>query len=236
LNSIYSYYGSTGSLDWELKEIAILIERQIELGHFQIKCIRAKDINTRVCKIHRQPYEGKMTPQEELFSKLFNDEKQLVKDMSDLELRAHREELSKIGFEARARLTADDDEEKVRKSKNKKSTGFERSVTTDDVSSDAINAINTRKTKLTKIEKTIDGLVKLGMSRADAEKMCSAGVILGQMRKQSDDKPAATIANPFSLPLEDRNKAEEKASEDEMNNVNNPANRTEKPLVNPFAK
>src|SRR5260221_11654525 len=69
-----------------------------------------------------------VTPQEELFSLLFNHEKVLVKDMDVLTLRAHREELAKIAFEARARLTAVDDEEQDRKKKHNgdgKTQGFE---------------------------------------------------------------------------------------------------------------
>lgn len=62
-------------------------------------------------------YKGELelTAQEELFSELFNHEKILVKDMDTLMLRAHREELAKIAFEARARLTAVDDEDNERK-------------------------------------------------------------------------------------------------------------------------
>src|ERR1700747_1784259 len=80
-----------------------------------------------------------MTPQEELFSQLFNHEKILVKDMDTLTLRAHREELAKIAFEARARLTAADDEEKTRK-KGDKPEGFKRSLNTDETTTNAINA------------------------------------------------------------------------------------------------
>src|SRR6266850_1991034 len=81
-----------------------------------------------------------MTPQEELFSQLFNHEKVLVKDMDTLTLRAHREELAKIAFEARARLTAVDDEDNTRKKNNdKKPKGFERSLNTDETTTNAIN-------------------------------------------------------------------------------------------------
>jgi hypothetical protein len=126
-----------------------------------------------------------LTPQEELFSQLFNHEKILVKDMDMLTLRAHREELAKIAFEARARLTAADDEESNRKKKSqpKGPSGFERSVNTDETTTNAINAIKERQKKLTKAEKIQAGLEKLGISTADAEKLMSAGTILGRLNK-----------------------------------------------------
>jgi hypothetical protein len=187
-----------GSFDWELKHFGFLIEGQIRLGQFQRKYIEAKRINAPIMRKHRIPYEDKMTPEEQLFADLFNHEIMFVKDMSDLELEAHREKLVKTAKEARVKLTAVDAVKKDRaKAKNGKSTGFERSVSIDEISSDAINSINARKQKLTKIEKTIEGLVNLGMSREDAEKMCSAGAALNQLRKNGDNKPAATITIPF---------------------------------------
>ena len=63
--------------------------------------------------------------------------------MDLLTLRAHRETLSKIAFEAKARLTAVDDEEKIRKKKEAgdKPAGFERSLNSDQTATDAINTI-----------------------------------------------------------------------------------------------
>lgn len=108
-----------------------------------------------------------MTPQEELHAKLFNSEVELVKDMDLLTLRAHREELAKIAFEARARLGADDEviKSKEKKDKGDKPRGFSRNLQMDDISSNAINNITERQRKLSKDEKMIERMrTKLGIS------------------------------------------------------------------------
>ena len=139
-----------------------------------------------------------LTPQEELFSQLFNHEKILVRDMDTLNLRAHREELKKIAFEARARLTAVDDEENDRKKKSepKGPQGFERSLNIDETSTDAINTIKERQKKLTKQEKIQAGLEKLGIPTADAIKLMSAGTILGRLNKIKTETVTDTTINP----------------------------------------
>lgn len=113
-----------------------------------------------------------MTEQEQLFAKFFNAEITLVKDMDDLTLRQHREELSKIAFEARARLTAIGQETQERSAKSKKSKEFSTSVESDALTTDAINTIKNREKKLNKTEKLIEQLMKLpGITRAQAEAM-----------------------------------------------------------------
>jgi len=134
--------------------------------------------------------QAKMTPQEELFAQLFNHEKLLVKDMDTLTLRAHREELAKIAFEARARLTAADDEESGRKKKAAPTgaKGFARSVNTDETTTNAINTVKERQKRMTAAEKVQASLEKLGISTADAEKLMSAGTILARIKdKKSQD-------------------------------------------------
>lgn len=151
-----------------------------------------------------------MTPQEELFAKLFNREKVLVSTMTVLELRAHREELSKIAFEARAKMTAVDDEEKIRKPKKSEVSGFSRSVNEDGSTRDLINTVKERQKGLSKKEKLIEGLIKLGFSRSDAEAKLSAGAILGKFKanlkeaekKEENNKP---IFNPFEKKKEEEN-------------------------------
>jgi hypothetical protein len=148
-----------------------------------------------------------MTPQEELFSQLFNHEKLLVKDMDILTLRAHREELAKIAFEARARLTAADDEENDRKKKNSPGPrGFERSLNIDETTSNAINTLKERQKKLTKSEKIREGLIKLGIDPDAADKIMSAKNILSQVTKvqnhsnpesEKQSEPTQQIFNPF---------------------------------------
>lgn len=141
----------------------------------------------------------RMTPQEELFAELFNHEKILVKDMQTLELRAHREELAKIAFEARARLTAVDDEDNNRKKVNSdsKPRGFERSLNTDETTTNAINRIKDRQTRMSKAEKIQAGLEKLGISTADAEAIMSAGVIKARLSNKTSDEAKAIEPKPF---------------------------------------
>lgn len=153
-----------------------------------------------------------MTPQEELFSELFNHEKKLVCDMDTLTLRAHREELAKIAFEARARLTAVDDEDesrKKRKTAEGKPTGFERSLNTDDTATNAINAIKDRQKRLTKSERVQEGLKKLyELSGAinpekESNRVMSAQAIILEVQKKVEEakqikESAQPVFNPFA--------------------------------------
>jgi hypothetical protein len=149
-----------------------------------------------------------MTPQEELFSQLFNHEKLLVKDMDTLSLRAHREELSKIAFEARARLTAVDDEDNDRKKKRSngeaKPSGFERSLNIDETTTNAINTLKEKQKRLSKADKIREGLEKLGIASDAVDKIMSAKNMLSQVQKtQNHTKPAEEpkeakpVFNPF---------------------------------------
>lgn len=151
----------------------------------------------------------KMTPQEELFAKFFNHEKILVSTMNTLELRAHREELVKIAFEARARITADDEEEKNRKPKNDgKPTGFARSVNGDAATSELINKIKDKNSRMSKSEKTRAGLIKLGISTEDVNKIMSARNISDGITKRvqnhtvtKDMKSKVEESKPFTNPF-----------------------------------
>lgn len=140
-----------------------------------------------------------MTPQEELFAKLFNHAKILVKDMDILELRAKREEWAKIAFEARAYLTAADDEELDRKKKSspKGPTGFSRNLNTDETTTNAINTIRERQKKLTGKEKIREGLVKLfqdsGMTELEAQKEADSRMGAGAILKVRDDKAKGIV-------------------------------------------
>ncbi len=156
------------------------------------------DINNRL--------ESPMTPQEELFKLLFNSEKGLVKDMDALTLRAHREELAKIAFEARARLSAVDDEEKQRKPK-KEDKGFQRNLNSDDVTSEAINTVKERQKRMSKEEKVLEGLMKLpGMDRKTAESLMSAGTIKGRLDniagKKTEEVKVTEEVKPVFNPFE----------------------------------
>lgn len=172
-----------------------------------------------------------MTPQEQLFATLFNHEKVLVKDMDTLSLRAHREELAKIAFEARARLSAVDDEEKSRKktADGKGATGFARSVNIDDASSQAINTIKERQKRQTKQEKLLAGLKALGID--NAESLLKAGTILNQVQKQGDKKSEDIMKNNVTRsPLSGSEGFVIQKSKEEIEK------QPSKPFNNPFEK
>lgn len=161
---------------------------------------RLKKIDDAINFVFRSESErSSMTPQEELFSKLFNHEMMLVKDMDILTLRAHRESLAEIAFEARARMTAVDKTEESRKHElrdKNKPTGFARSINTDDVTTNAINAVKDRQKRMSKSEKLVEGLIKLGYSREDAEKKLSAGTILARIQGMAASQNASQNAKP----------------------------------------
>lgn len=182
-----------------------------------------------------------MTPQEELFSQLFNHEKILVKDMDMLTLRAHREELAKIAFEARARLTAADDEENDRKklAQPKGAKGFERSINTDESTSEAINTIKERQKKLSGKEKMLAGLSALyekgGMSKEEAEKEAAkamgAGKILAQLKNRDEKSKDIILGNETRSPLSQDNGFVIQKSKEELEEK-----KEEVKVFNPFEK
>ncbi len=176
-----------------------------------------------------------MTPQEELFSKLFNHEKIFVKDMDTLTLRAHREELSKIAFEARARLTAVDDEDNERKklANPKGPTGFSKSINGDDKTTEAINTIKERQKRMTKQEKIQAGLEKLGIDPKHASELMSAGAILGQLKNSDKKSKDILLGNETRSPLSQDNGFVIKKSAQELNPSVTPAAQ---PVFNPFEK
>ena len=104
-----------------------------------------------------------MTEQEKLFAKFFSEEKILVADMNDLQLREHREELSKIAFEAKARLTAASDEERERSAKNPNSKQWLVSSDSSINVSDSINGVKIRAARMSKMDKMKKQLQSAGL-------------------------------------------------------------------------
>lgn len=157
------------------------LQKYLPLGEHAIE--RINDLQSR----------GKtMTPSEELYAKIFSGHAPVVAQMSDLDLNAHREELAKIIFEAKACIGAADSEITERKKRKRKAdgpTGFERNLNIDETSSDAINTIKERQKKLTAMEKIQKKLMEIpGMDAGFAEGVTSARNIKAQI-----DKP--TIQN-----------------------------------------
>lgn len=159
----------------ELSQRISSIEGDILFFAFLRRLIKSKIENKAAFIALRQPITAErfnMTPQEELYAGFFKNEKARIASMTDLELDEHIEELQKITFEARARLDSAKDGQKERRKKAGK--GFAANVQTDELSSNAINAITERNIKLSKREKLIAGLIKQGIDRATAELMVPA--------------------------------------------------------------
>lgn len=172
-----------------------------------------------------------MTPQEELFAKLFNGKKVLVKDMDVLALRAHREELALTIFKAKAEITAVDDEIK-QKTKKDKGQGFQTSLHIDEASTDAINTIKERQKKLTKMEKVMEGLIAMGIDPKDAQSMTSNSAIADQRAKKDGVKPFVPTVIPAWT------EENTKQANDRMDREDSKIEAVEekKPFSNPFAK
>lgn len=187
-------------------------------SQFQMQCLDARRANKAVCAQYKLLFlDGKelfrMTPQEELHSKFFLNKRMQVIDMDVLQLRAHREELALIAFKARAEIGAVDEALKEKEKKSPKAPGFSRSLQMDDVSSDAINSINQRKEKLSKDEKMIERMRKMGISEDYIQsKIMSNMNIHKQIQK-------AAVAD----------------GKKELEQIKNDERSESKPFVNPFA-
>ena len=246
------------------RELAVqvyLAKREPELGQYFLSVMQARQCNKQLLIQLRQPITAeifKMTPEEELFASFFNSEKAFVKDMTILELRAHREDMRKIAFEARARLTAIDDEDRGRKAKRGEVTGFKQNLQSDDVSSEAIGRVKERTKRMSKEEKLIENMMKLpGMDRKTAEMMISAGTIKATLdnkfgKSEKDDieenKPLTKVNNPFAAKPVQLTETETQTSpepvqvsiQEETNTVvitkTEEVEVKENKFVNPFAK
>lgn len=114
---------------------------------------------------------------EDLFAKFYNHEKILIANMSSDEFKAHEEELAKVAFEAKARLTAVVDKKREDNAKlrsSQKEWLMPRSGAEDALVSDAINAVGQRKKRMNKIEKLNEQLA--GFVDDETRKMLIANV------------------------------------------------------------
>lgn len=96
---------------------------------------------------------GNMSAEEQKFARFYSEDRLLVKDMDASQLREHRDILSNIAFEAKARLTATDDELRERKSKDKATKNWLISTENTQTTSDAIAAVRTRTARMSKMDK-----------------------------------------------------------------------------------
>lgn len=178
-----------------------------------------------------------MSTNENLFKDFFNNEKALVSNMDDNALREHIIGLQTIAFEAKARLTAADSEVRERRARNTKAKGIAVSLQTDDITSNAINKIDARTKKLSKVEKEIERLVGIGVDRAVAEKMYAK-----QMTKINDKQPSKDIKTA-DIVADALAKAEKEVANEKKVFVNPFGPKIEEKkeevkttFVNPFAK
>jgi hypothetical protein len=139
-----------------------------------------------------------MTPQEELFAKFYNQEKLLVKDMDHVTFQEHRNGLQKIAFEARAKLSAADDENKERKAKvsNKEwLVSSTSSVVGEYDVTNAINVVQKRAARMSKMDKLREQLQKAGIDEETIREMVS------NLEKKATDGKLKTVT--FTKPTVD---------------------------------
>lgn len=181
---------------------------------YYVREIRFRHLTESISRIRDEA----MTPQEELFADFFNNyfNDTKVNALSDLELRAFREKMAKTALEAKAAVYASDKILESRKPKGPQ--GFQRSINTDDVSSDAINIVRERTAKLTKKEQVLAGLRKLyekaglSLDEKSATKLVEAGTILGRVKdKASQDILTGKLDKPKSEPRPNFNPFEKKS-------------------------
>jgi len=117
---------------------------------------------------HERMSEQNMTEREQLFARFFTEEVKLVTEMSIEEIGRRIEELEQIAFEARVKVQAADKVKKERVAKLSESER-EKLISSPELTvSDAINAIDKRKKRLSAADKLLDNLLKLGLSREEA--------------------------------------------------------------------
>lgn len=172
------------------------IEFEIQLGLFTQQCLWAREVNKAACKRHRIYWtEIPMTPQEELYTKFYNAEALLVEDMSDIELQARREELQNLAIEVRARLTKTINKQDER-GRARRPKGFESSINVDETTTEALNAIENRNTRMSKLDKVAKTLREMGVDEAEVQRMLSARNIRDTKAKETS-KPL--ISTPFEV-------------------------------------
>jgi len=145
---------------------------------------QAEDI---VKELEREVGNYYMTPQEELFAKLYNHEKVLVKDMDHIKLTEHRGELQDICFEAKARLVAADDEMRERKAKTSNKEWLVTDTTQPYDVSASINIVKTRQARMSKMDKLRDQLMKAGIDEDTIRQM------VGNLEKKATDSKLKTV-------------------------------------------
>jgi len=178
----------------------------------ECKSLRPNIEHVRVKWLENQD-KAKMSSTEDLFSKFYKDEKVLISSMSSEDFILHEQELAKIAFEAKARLTAVVDhkrEENAKLRANQKEWLVPRSDAEDQLVSDAINTVNTRKKRMNKIEK-LDSMLS-GFVDEETRKQ-----IVQNIERKATDKQVNLIS--FVKTKVEETKKEDAESKAEENNV-----------------
>lgn len=105
----------------------------------------------------------------ELHAQFFHHESILVKDMDYVTLKTHREELERIAFEARARITAVDAEQRLRDAqltKGQRKNLISR-INPDPLVTDAISIVGERKKRMSKLDKLLLDMKSIGVENAE---------------------------------------------------------------------
>ena len=139
----------------------------------------------------------------ELHAKFFSAEKVIIKELDTLQLEDRRETLKKIVLEAKARLTAHDDEKSERAKKNgKKSDEWLLTSSYNDPNvTDAILAVKERKQRMSAADKQLEKLRSLGIDGPEADAMIAK---LMANKTGSAISSAPTSANPSKARIENQ--------------------------------
>lgn len=183
-----SWLCSCGTLNSGLNEdCAASKQTHLEIGKVEHKQVTANSPDFVMATAAVRELRIDMTQPEELFAKFYNHEKILVKDMDLIQLRDHRDELSKIAFEAKARLRAAEDEHKERKAKTANKEWLVTDTKPSPNVSDAINAVKQRAARMSKMDKIREGLLKSGIDEQTVNEMVRT------LEKKATDSKLKTI-------------------------------------------
>jgi hypothetical protein len=109
----------------------------------------------------------------EFFTRWSDDERLLIKDMTDEQLTAHRNELARIALESKVRTTTADEEIRQRRAKKSGNETRQWLVPTD--VEDTVKQVRERRERMTKLDKINEALLNL-MSEEDAAQLMNGNI------------------------------------------------------------
>jgi hypothetical protein len=179
----------------------LAIRERSEPGEWFYRC--------RIADYKETLMEMSMSIEEDKFKKLFIPHYELVKDMDTLQLRAHREELMDIIYNAKVYVQAVDKVDEDRKKAKYKSTGpngIERNLNTDETTTNAIKTIKERQGRMSKVDRAAEALLKVpGMDPSFVESLMKNKNILDATKRRAagtvepmPQAPRKIAHNPFN--------------------------------------